>query len=306
VVAAHRGLAVAIGIVADEVFGEPPLTPHPVAAFGSVMAAVENRLYADSRREGIAHAFAGVALGAGAGAALGSTAVAVYVAVAGRALREAAAAVGAALSSGDLGEARRLLPSLVGRNPDDLDAGEISRAVVESLAENTVDAVVAPCLWALAAGAPGALAYRAINTLDAMVGHRSARYGRYGWASARLDDAANWVPARVTAALVMLVRPGRAGDVWRAVCDDAPAHPSPNAGVAEAAWAGALGLQLGGTNRYGPRTEVRPWLGRGAPPHAGDIARSAALSRDVTAALAMLLGAGGAVAHRRAAPRGRR
>jgi adenosylcobinamide-phosphate synthase len=231
----------------------------------------------------------GVALGVAAGMVIGETAPAVYLAVAARSLRDTAEAVGTSLAAGDLAEARRRLPSLVGRDPSDLDEGEIARAVVESLAENTVDAVVAPCLWAVVAGARGALAYRAINTLDAMVGHRSTRYERFGWASARADDVANWIPARVTAALVVAVRPGRAGEVWRAVREDAPGHPSPNSGVAEAAWAGALGVRLGGTNRYGTRFEVRPALGAGPGPGAADIARASALSRDVTAALGALL-----------------
>ena len=128
-----------------------------------------------------------------------------------------------------------------------------------------------------------------MNTLDAMVGHRSPRYERFGWASARADDVANWIPARVTAALVAAVRPERARAVWRAVRQDAPAHPSPNSGVAEAAWAAALGVRLGGTNRYGTRVETRPALGAGPAPGATDIARAAVLARDVTAALGALL-----------------
>ena len=284
-----RAAAVGLGLLADALVGEPPVTPHPVAAFGTAMDAVERRLYADTRRAGTAHAAVGLAIGVGAGLLVGQTAAAVYLAVAARSLREAADAVGAALAVGDLEEARRRLPSLVGRDPSELDEGEIARAVVESLAENTVDAVVAPCLWAVAAGAPGALAYRAVNTLDAMVGHRSPRYERFGWASARADDVANWIPARVTAALVAAVRPERARAVWRAVRQDAPAHPSPNSGVAEAAWAAALGVRLGGTNRYGTRVETRPARGAGPAPGATDIARAAVLARDVTAALGALL-----------------
>jgi adenosylcobinamide-phosphate synthase len=138
-------------------------------------------------------------------------------------------------------------------------------------------------------GAPGALGYRAVNTLDATVGHRSPRYARYGWASARLDDAANYLPARLTALLVAAVRPRSAPMVWRAVRAQAPAHPSPNAGVAEAAFAGALGLRLGGENRYEDRVEVRPSLGFGRPPEPADIERAVALSGAVTTALAMAL-----------------
>ena len=275
--------AVAAGVLADRLFGEPPGPVHPVVAFGRLMRRVERLLYRDSRAAGVAHAVVGCGAGVAAGGLVGSTAVATWVAVAGRALGAAAGAVGDALEAGDLSRARALLPALVGRDPSALDEKEIARAVVESVAENTVDAVVAPALWAAALGAPGALGYRAVNTLDAMVGHHSARYERYGWASARLDDLAGWVPARVTAALVAGVRPASAGAVWAAVRTQAPAHPSPNAGVAEAAFAAALGLRLGGENRYGDRVELRPPLGTGRPAEAGDIARAVALSRDVCA-----------------------
>ncbi|HEV2766512.1 MAG TPA: adenosylcobinamide-phosphate synthase CbiB [Acidimicrobiales bacterium] len=291
---ALRSLAAASGVVADRALGEPPLRPHPVSAFGTAMRAVEARLYADCRARGAVHAVVGLGLGLGAGRAIGSTAVATYVAVAGRALGEAATTVATALDAGDLEAARRLLPGLVGREPAGLDAGEVARAVVESLADNTVDAVVAPVLWAAVAGAPGALGYRAVNTLDAMVGHRSDRYHRYGWASARLDDLAGWAPARVTAVLVAGARPSAAGAVWRAVRHEAPAHPSPNAGVAEAAFAAALGVRLGGTNCYGGRTERRASVGTGPAAGGDDIGRAVRLSADVGALLAATL-AGGAV-----------
>src|SRR5207237_8243613 len=134
-----------------------------------------------------------------AGTVVRSPIAAVAISAAGRELRTTAARVRDALAAGDLETARALVPALVGRDPTALDASGLAAAVIESLAENTVDAVVAPALWAVAAGAPGALGYRAVNTMDAMVGHRSARYGRYGWASARLDDAANFVPRRAAA-----------------------------------------------------------------------------------------------------------
>ena len=282
-------VSVAVGIAADWVFGEPPAPVHPVVAFGRVMRRVERSLYRDHRAAGVAHALAGAGLGAAAGGLVGSTAVATWVAVAGKALGRAATRVGAALEAGDLDRARALLPGLVGRDPAALDEKEIARAVVESVAENTVDAVVAPAFWAAVAGAPGALGYRAVNTLDAMVGHRSARYEHYGWASARLDDLAGWVPARATAALVAGVRPSAARAVWTAVRTQAPAHPSPNAGVAEAAFAAALGLRLGGENRYGDRVELRPPLGTGRPAEVGDIARAVTLSRDVSCALGVVI-----------------
>jgi adenosylcobinamide-phosphate synthase len=239
-----------------------------------------------------------VLLGAGAGACLRSVTLSTALAVAGRSLGESALAVGCALDRGDLTAARAALPALVGRDPAGLDAGEIARAVVESVAENTVDALVAPAFWAAVGGAPGVLGYRAVNTLDAMVGHRSARYRAYGWASARLDDVANYLPARLTAALVAGVRPGRAGAIWRAVCSQAPAHPSPNAGVAEAAFAAALGLRLGGRNRYGDRVEFRPWLGEGRAAASSDIRPAVRLSSDVSWLLTAVLAAAGGLAGR--------
>jgi adenosylcobinamide-phosphate synthase len=254
--------------------------------FGLVMTSVERRLLRDRKGPGLLHASAGLALGLAAGAVVRSTALATTSAVAGRALGQAALDVGRALEDGDLERARALMPALVGRDPSRLGEGEMARAAVESVAENTVDAVVAPALWAAWAGAPGALGYRAVNTLDSMVGHRSPRYANYGWASARLDDLVAWVPARVTAALVALVRPRAASAIWHAVRTQAPAHPSPNAGVAEAAYAAALGVRLGGTNRYGQRTEERAPLGHGRPPEVRDIDAAVRLTRDVSAALA--------------------
>jgi adenosylcobinamide-phosphate synthase len=169
----------------------------------------------------------------------------------------------------------------------------MARAVVESVAENTVDAVVAPAWWAAVAGAPGVTGYRAVNTMDAMVGHRDDRYLRYGWASARLDDVAAFIPARLTAALVAVVRPRAAGAIWRAVRTQAPSHPSPNSGVAEAAFAAALDVHLGGVNRYGDRSEHRPTLGTGRAVEPGDIERAVELSRDVSTALAVVLAIAG-------------
>jgi adenosylcobinamide-phosphate synthase len=290
-----RPLAAAAGIAADRLIGEPPIGPHPVALLGTLLQQIERRLYADRRSAGIVHAAIGVAIGTAAGALCRSTCLATYVAVAGRALGDAAGAIDTALSAGDLDRARALLPTLVGRDPDGLNEAEVCRAVVESVAENTVDAVVAPALWAAVAGAPGALVHRTVNTMDAMVGHRDERYSRYGWASARLDDAAAWVPARLTAALVVGCRPRAARRVVCVVRRDAPGHPSPNSGVAEAAFAAALGLRLGGVSSYGGQVEVRPTLGDGRPAGRDDIGRAVRLSRDVSVALACLLAVAGLV-----------
>jgi adenosylcobinamide-phosphate synthase len=296
-----HALGAAIGVLIDARWGEPPIRPHPVAVFGTVMDAVEERTYAPTRGAGVLHTGIGVGLGLAAGGLvdrlggprLASTALATALAVAGHGLAEAATAVAHPLSVGDLPSARAALPALVGRDASELDASEIARAVIESVAENTVDAIVAPACWAAVAGAPGALGYRAVNTLDAMVGHRSERYEEFGWASARLDDGANWVPARLTAGLVAAVRPRSAVTVGRIVSADAAAHPSPNSGVAEAAFAAALGLRLGGENRYGDRVERRPDLGDGRAPDGNDIAPAVALSRDVTWALVAGLAAVG-------------
>lgn len=300
-----RFLGAAAGLVLDRVLGEPPPRLHPVAAFGRVMTTVEGAVYADARVSGLAYAATGVALGACAGLAVGSTAAAVGVAAAGRMLRAQACDVRALLDGGDLDGARARLPALVGRDPSELDASGVAAAVVESVAENTVDAVVAPALWGVVAGPVGAGAYRAVNTMDAMIGHRSPRYARFGWGSARLDDAAAYLPARATALLVCMTRPRRAREIRLAVRRDAPEHPSPNAGVAEAAFAGALGIELGGPLRYGDRREDRPRLGDGPRPHARDIDRAVRLADQVEVVLAAILAAAGAAAlARRRARRG--
>jgi adenosylcobinamide-phosphate synthase len=288
-----------LGLLADRLFGEPPAPIHPVARFGTTMDELERRWWADRRGPGAGY----VAVGVGAGLLLGALAdewvgetialgAAVWVSSAGRALVAAAQAVEQRLAAGDLDGARATLPSLVGRDPCGLDENEIARAVVESLAENFSDAVVATAWWGLLGGAPGALAHRASNTLDAMVGHLDSRHARFGWAAARLDDLLGWPAARATALLVALAVPGRAGAIWRACRLDAPRHPSPNAGVAEAAFAAALDLRLGGTNRYGVRRETRPALGSGASPTEADIGRAIALVRRTTVLLELALAAG--------------
>src|SRR6266851_1936832 len=225
-----------------------------------------------------------------------AAALAVWAVTGARSLHCEAERARLSLHRNDLASARDVLPSLCGRDPAQLSAAEMTRAVIESVAENTSDAVVAPLLWGAVAGIPGLVAYRAVNTLDAMVGHRSARYLRFGWASARLDDAANWVPARVTAALTAACAPmvTRASPVTvlRVIRRDGGRHPSPNAGRCEAAFAAALGVRLGGTNVYGGVTETRPGLGEGRAPEPEDIRRAIVLSRAVTVsatALAVLI-----------------
>jgi adenosylcobinamide-phosphate synthase len=286
----RRLAGAAAGILVDRLAGEPPLrAAHPVALLGRALEGLESRTYRPTRAAGAVHAAAGMAVGVVAGRALRSTTAATAACVAGRMLGEVARDIGGHLERGDLAAARHALPALVGRDPEALDAAGIVRAVVESVAENTVDAVVAPAFWAAVAGPAGVGAHKALSTLDSMVGRRSDRYVEFGWASARLDDVAAYVPARLTAVLVAAVRPRRAADVFRAVRYDAPVHPSPNAGVAEAAFAAALGVTLGGPTDYGDRFEVRPALGDGPAPTAADIVRATALSRDVSLAFAAAL-----------------
>lgn len=285
----RHALGAALGLLLDRALGEPPTSVHPVAWFGSAMGQVEHRLWADARPRGVLHTAVGVGLGVTAGVLTRSTTTAVAVCVAGRELRRVAGRIETQAVAGDLEAARGELPALVGRDASALDASGIAAAVVESLAENTVDAVIGPVFWALVAGAPGATAYRAVNTMDAMVGHRGERYGRYGWAAARLDDVAGYLPARVFVALVAVCRPRAARDVARLVRRDAGAHPSPNAGVAETAVAAALGRELGGPLRYGALAQDRPRLGAGPRPRPQDITAARELTDHTERAAVVLL-----------------
>lgn len=290
-------MSAAVGLAAlviDRVVGEPPVRWHPVAWFGTTMNAFEARWYADSRHRGIAYTTTGVALGLASGRLLErglgkrlASVVAASIAIAGTMLETEAHGVAEALRLDDLDEARVRVGGLVGRQTSDLSAPEVSRAVIETLGENTVDAVTASLFCVAAGGAPGVLAHRAINTMDAMVGHRNDRYARFGWASARLDDVVNWLPARLTAVAVMAASPSRASHVVRTIRRDASHHPSPNGGVVEAAFAAALDLRLGGTNRYGDVFDDRGVLGDGDEPSGVDIDRAAALARRSAAAFVM-------------------
>ncbi len=287
----RRPVGILLGYLADVALGDPR-RGHPVAGFGAVAGRLERLTYRDRRAAGALHT-ALLLIPLGAGAAPGGT-------------------VGGGGRGGDVGEpgrhvagadrperwpmrstattsteAREVLPSLCGRDPAFLDRAGLTRAALESIAENTSDAQVAPLLWAAGAGAPGVLLYRAVNTLDAMIGHRSPRYARFGWAAARLDDVANYAGARVAGALVVACAPvvgGSASGAWRAWRRDAAAHPSPNAGVVEAAFAGALGVRLGGPTQYRHELQIRPTLGDGRPPEVADLRRAVRLSRVVQAA----------------------
>jgi adenosylcobinamide-phosphate synthase len=312
-VLSRRGLAAGLllGAALDAVLADPQ-RGHPVAAFGAAASRAEAALWADSRGRGmtmVAVCLAPVAATGLAGqlasahradgrlarvrpsASVAVTALATWAVLGGTSLAREAQAIGRLLDDGDLAAARRRLPALCGRDPDRLDAAGLARATVESVAENTSDAVVAPLLWGAVLGVPGLLGYRAVNTLDAMIGHHSPRYERFGWAAARLDDAANLIPARITGLLAAGLAPAVGGSprhALRMLRRDGGKHPSPNAGRCEAAFAGSLAVQLGGQNVYHGQTEQRGLLGDGGPPDAADIARAVRLSRLVSVAAAAL------------------
>lgn len=295
-----RDWGLLVGFVVDRLLGDPQRF-HPVAGFGTLATRLEARTYADARGHGVLH----VAVLVGGAAWLGrrlpcgvvSTSLVTWSVLGGTTLDREAQAVGLALEQGDLSLARTRVARLVGRGTETLDETGVARAVIESVAENTSDAVVAPLLWGAVAGVPGLLIYRAANTLDAMIGHRSPRYERFGWAAARLDDALNLPAARLTALLTVALGGDPPAGI-RAWHRDAAGHPSPNAGPIEAAFAGSLGLRLGGTNTYGGRTENRALLGDGATPTAHDVARARKLAGRVQV-VAIIVLAPIAARHRR-------
>ncbi|MGI8441259.1 MAG: cobalamin biosynthesis protein [Thermoleophilaceae bacterium] len=285
-----RSAGLALAMALDAALRDPA-TLHPVAGLGRIAHVAERRLYRPTRAAGALYAAAlvvppaALALGldrrAGRGASLMLTAACAWTALGGASLRRIALQMADLVDAGDLTAARALARSLVARRTGDLDGAELSRAALESLAENTSDAVGGPIVWTAAAGPAGAVAHRTVNTLDAMVGYRDGRYERFGWASARLDDLINWPVARATAAATVGAAalcgedPAGAVRVWR---HDGARHPSPNAGRVEAAFAGALGVRLGGTNLYGDRAETRPPLGDGRWPDTVALRRGVRLS----------------------------
>lgn len=296
-----RAAGLILGYAADRLLGDPARW-HPVAGFGRLAATAEQVTYADRRVAGAVHTAVlvggAVALGAVAGRRdrTLATAVATWAVLGGRSLDREAAAVAGLLA--DLPAARRRLTHLVGRDTGALDEAGVARAAIESVAENTSDAVVAPLVWGALLGVPGLLGYRAANTLDAMVGHRSARYRRFGWAAARLDDLLNLPGSRLTATLAVALGGDRRA-AWTAWRRDAAGHPSPNAGPVEAAFAGALGVRLGGVNVYAGRTEDRHSLGDGRAPAGHDLTRARRLAARVGLAAVLLLAGGSAASARR-------
>lgn len=304
-------LVLIAALAIDTALGDPPsfyrIVPHPVAALGRVIAWLDMRwndpmLSEPARRQRGALA---VLLVVGGGAAIAwllalflrqfdwGWAVEALIAstlLAFRGLYDHVARVAAALDEG-IEAGRKAVAEIVGRDPASLDAPGIARAAIESAAENFADGVVAPVFWFLIAGLPGLAAYKAVNTLDSMIGHRTERHAAFGRTAARLDDALNLVPARIAGGFIALaaaIFPGASvGNAWRAMIRDAPRHRSPNAGWPEAAMAGALGLSLAGPRRYDGKTIEDSWMGDG---------RRDADQADIRSALRLYLAAGGLMA----------
>lgn len=278
----------------DLLLGDPNGLPHPVRWMGAAIAWAEPRFRAlslDLRLSGalmasglvmLSWAMAALLLAVvehidpAAGAAI--EVLILYFCISTRSLASESEAVYRALFSGPLKRARKQLARIVGRDTADLSREQISRATVETVAENLVDGVVAPLFFALIGGAPLAAAYRMVNTLDAMIGYRDERYRRFGSFAARLDDVANWLPARISVVLIAAgaqILSGRGRPALYTAVREGRRHTSPNAGFAEAAFAGALAVKLGGTSRYGGKTVVKPLLGqRYGRVRAGDIRKA--------------------------------
>ncbi len=264
-------------VALDLALGDPPWLPHPVRGIAWLAARLESLARRRTRAAGLAVAMlVYVAAGAAAWGIIRLAALAgplaadlaavviIYTTIAPRDLVRHSMAVCRALAEGDLIEARRRVAAIVGRDTQSLDEAGIVRAAVESVAESTVDGVTAPLFWAIVAGPVGAVVYRAVNTLDSMFGHQDDRYSQFGWAAARIDDLANYLPARLTAPLLCaaagLLRQ-RPLPAARILLRDGRKHASPNAGLAEAAVAGALGVQLGGRNFYAGQPVDQPAVG---------------------------------------------
>lgn len=280
------GGELAAACIVDAAVGDPRWFPHPVRWMGIIVNGCDrfvHRLLLSPFKQRMAGVLLAVALPTGSYAAgalliwlgalidpmLGSvvTVLLAWTTLAARDLMDHVLSVQRALQSRSLPEARSAVAQIVGRDTEEMAEADIVRATVETIAESTADGIVAPLLYLVIGGAPLALAYKAINTLDSMIGHLDDRYRWFGWASARLDDVANFLPARITALLLVLSAGilSRSWPVmqraWQILLRDGGQHPSPNSGRPEAAMAGALGVQLGGVNRYDGLSLERPCLG---------------------------------------------
>lgn len=306
--------AMVVAMAVDALLGWPPQLfariGHPVTWLGGLIAAIDtgwNRASdppALRRAAGVAGALLVIALAVALGWLLQSllqlllpwgwiqialVGVLAWPLVALRSLHDHVAAVANPLLGGDIAAAREAVSRIVGRDPAALDEAGIARAAIESLAENASDGIVAPVLWGALFGLPGILGYKAINTLDSMIGHRSERHEAFGWAAARIDDVANFIPARLTGFLFVLLAPKRS-DALSCMMRDARRHRSPNAGWPEAAMAGALGVRLSGPRIYHGSITDEPWLNEGArDPLAADIVAGSTVYRGAMLLLAAVL-----------------
>lgn len=302
--------AMAVAMAVDALLGWPaPLfarVGHPVTWLGRLITTVDiawNRPSdrpAFRRAAGVAGALVVIAVSAALGWVLQSVlalgwiqfvlvGILAWPLVALRSLDDHVAAVASPLQAGDIAGAREAVSRIVGRDPATLDEAGIARAAIESLAENASDGIVAPVFWGALFGLPGIFGYKAINTLDSMIGHRSERHEAFGWAAARIDDVANFIPARLTGFLFVLLAPRRA-EALSCMTRDARRHRSPNAGWPEAAMAGALGVRLSGPRIYHGSITNEPWLNEGArDPLAADITQGLAVYRRAMLLLAGLL-----------------
>lgn len=308
---AVRPLALALALVLDLVLGDPHYRMHPVRLLGAAIAAGERILRRTPLPDRIAGALlaiatlllaGGLALGlsvaawryGGLLAGLTIDAALIYFSVAGRALADEGRAIAARIEADDLPGARSSLAGIVGRDTNLLGESEIARATIETIAENSVDALIAPAFWALALGPAGAWAHKAASTLDSMVGYRNERYERFGTAGARLDDALAWFPARLAIPLVVVASAVVGGD-WRAAwatgMRDRLKHASPNSAHGEAAFAGALGVRLGGIVHYAEVPSARPLIGETNPvPHGLDVRAAVRLLVALEVLMLVLLG----------------
>ena len=300
-----------LALLLDAVFGDPDAlyrrVPHPVALIGRAIAVGERWLYPPDGtfRRGLILTVGLVSLAVVVGAGLaimlrplpGGWLIAALLAsslIAGHSLHQHGAAVANGLGL-SLAEGQAAVAKIVGRDPESLDHAGVARAAIESIAENFSDGVVAPLFWLALLGLPGLFVYKTINTLDSMIGHRNPRYLYFGRAAARLDDWANWLPARLAGVLLVIAAvfvPGAEGTrAWRAMRRDAPRHRSPNAGWQEAALAGALNLALAGPRQYGDQVVVDAWMGDGRrDADVADIHAALALYRWAVALLGLAAG----------------
>ncbi|MCM3799037.1 adenosylcobinamide-phosphate synthase CbiB [Caldibacillus thermoamylovorans] len=304
--------AITLAYIIDRIVGDPPSWPHPVKWMGSLISLLDKHWNRGKARKwrGFAmvvlilflvllvtscitfiayriHIVAGVLM----------EAVLISTTIAQKGLQDAALEVYRPLQDHQLDEARKKLSYIVGRDTNQLDEREITRGAVETVAENTSDGVTAPMFWAFVGGAPLAFVYRAVNTCDSMVGYINDRYHEFGFASAKLDDLMNWIPARLTGMLMILVNKtlqGSKKEAWQLLFRDAGNHPSPNSGWCEAAAAALLGVQLGGRNTYKGVVSRRALIGNSLRPlTSNDITETIKILKRTSLAFLILLWGGG-------------